>query len=310
MYLLAAEGADTWGISGPAFLRIYVIAAAGFLTGTLLIRRWIRGGRRSERELHPYEVAYLIGGPRRAIATAVAGLRADDAIEASEDGQLCVTAAPRVMRTPLDTAIHNTVQAGKVTSAQTLRVGYEVRQAVDQLRDVLVRDGLAVGPRQRARSRLAVVFLVVLLGVGVARLVAGAWNGHPVGYLLLMLMALAVVIVVLLVRVPRALRSGTAAVEAVRSRQSHLDPSMSPAWTTYGATGAAFGVALFGVAALNSIDPEFAASSDLPTQFLPVAGVGGLTGWSDSGIVSTYGSSGGGSCGGAGGCGGGGGCGG
>jgi hypothetical protein len=126
MYLLAAEGADTWGISGPAFLRIYVIAAAGFLTGTLLIRRWIRGGRRSERELHPYEVAYLIGGPRRAIATAVAGLRADDAIEASEDGQLCVTAAPRVMRTPLDTAIHNTVQAGKVTSAQTLRVGYEV----------------------------------------------------------------------------------------------------------------------------------------------------------------------------------------
>jgi hypothetical protein len=81
---------------------------------------------------------------------------------------------------------------------------------------------------------------------------------------------------------------------------------MSPAWTTYGAASAALAVALFGVAALTSIDPEFAESTDLRAQFFPVTGAVGLAGSSGScGTWSSGGSSSGGGCGG-GGCGGGG----
>lgn len=89
MHLLAAKG-DTWGISGPAFAGLYLIAAVVFLIGTLLIRRWIRRGRPVHGSCTRTRVAYLIGGLRRAVATAVAGLRADRAIDVSEDGRLSV----------------------------------------------------------------------------------------------------------------------------------------------------------------------------------------------------------------------------
>jgi uncharacterized protein (TIGR04222 family) len=307
MHLLAAEG-GTWGISGPAFAGGYLVAMVVSLIGTLLIRRWIRRGRRLRRELHAYEVAYLIGGPRRTIATAVAGLRADGAIETSgdRDQNLRAIGGPRTMRTQLDTAIHSTLRAGRVTTARMLGTGYDVRRAVDKIRDGLVRDGLAVGPRQRLRSRLAVALLVGLLGVGVVRLVAGIRNDRPVGQLTSMLMVLTVVTVILLLRTPRSLRSGTAAVEAVRSRNAHLDPSMSPAWTTYGAPGAALGVALFGMAALTSIDPEFAAAAGLQHQLVSAAGAAGGASSGSFGYSCSAGVAGGGSSCGGGGCGGGG----
>jgi hypothetical protein len=93
MHLLAAEG-DTWGIAGPTFVKIYLIAAIASLIVTLIVRRWLGRGRRVRRELHPYEVAYLIGGRPRTIATAVAALRADGAIEASDDGRLSAVPLP------------------------------------------------------------------------------------------------------------------------------------------------------------------------------------------------------------------------
>ena len=81
MHLLAAE-AGTWGISGPAFAGLYLIAAIVLLITTLLIQRRIRRGRPVQRDLHPYEVAYLIGGPRR---TARAGGRAETCAGGHQD---------------------------------------------------------------------------------------------------------------------------------------------------------------------------------------------------------------------------------
>lgn len=302
MHLLAAEG-DTWGISGPAFIGGYAIAAFALTTVTLLIRWRLRGGHGLERELHPYEVAYLVGGPRRTIATAVAGLHVDGAIEAA-DRELRESGNPRLMRTPLDYAVYNAVQRRRATTTRRLGTSYDVRRAVDEVRDRLIRDGLVVGPVHRTQARLAVLPLAILLLVGVARLAAGLQNDRPVGYLLTALIVLALVTLVLLLRVPQALRSGTTAVEAVRSRSTHLDPSMSPAWTTYGAAGAALGVALFGTAAMLSIDPDFAEAAALHH---PLASSTGSSGWSgssgSSGYVCSAGVS---SCGGGGGDGGGG----
>jgi uncharacterized protein (TIGR04222 family) len=301
MHLLAAEG-DTWGIAGPTFVKIYLIAAIASLVVTLIVRRWLGRGRRVRRELHPYEVAYLIGGRPRTIATAVAALRADGAIEASDDRRLSAAPLPQAMRDPLDAAIHTAVRTGRITSARRLATGYDVRQALDKIQDTLAGDGLVTGPRRRRWFRLSLVLPAGVLGIGIVRMVAGVQNDRPVGNLVVMLIALAAAAVVLLRRVPHVLRSGRAAVQAVRSRSTHLDPSMSPAWATYGVAGAALGVALFGMPALTSIDPEFAEATGLQHQLASTMGSAGGSGTPYTSCGS--------SCGGGSGCGGGSSCGG
>jgi hypothetical protein len=72
--VLAVSG-DTWGVSGPAFLVIYVclLVAAGVLC--LAGRRWTLRRRASGvPELHPVELAYLTGGAENALLVAFLGL--------------------------------------------------------------------------------------------------------------------------------------------------------------------------------------------------------------------------------------------
>jgi hypothetical protein len=178
MQLLAAEG-DTWGIAGPTFVKIYLIAAIASLVVTLIVRRWLGRGRRVRREPHPYEVAYLIGGRPRTIATAVAALRADGAIEASDYGRLRAAPLPRPMRDPLDAAIHTAVRTGRIRSARRLATGYDVRRALDKIQETLAGDGLVTGPRRRRWFRLSLVPPAGVLGVGIVRMVAGVQNHRP-----------------------------------------------------------------------------------------------------------------------------------
>jgi hypothetical protein len=70
---------------------------------------------------------------------------------------------------------------------------------------------------------------------------------------------------------------------------------MSPSWETYGPTGAALGVALFGGAALYSLDPAFAQASDMQSD-LGRSSATSEAAWSDPGGFSSSG--GGGGCGG------------
>jgi uncharacterized protein (TIGR04222 family) len=301
--VLAAQG-DTWGISGAAFIKGYVFAAVAALLLALLLRQWARRGRPSVRELHPYELAYLAGGGGRAIAAAVAALRMDGAIEPAEHGKLRVTGQAPAAQSPLDQAILSEIEQD--ASLNRLRLRYSVRQAVDGLEDGLVRDGLISGPDERMRARLAVAPLLVVGGVGVARLVAGMSNGKPVGFLLMALIGVGVATLILLFRPVRITRAGETALRLARRDSGHLNPAMAPAWPTYGATGAALGVALFGTAALLSFDPDFASETGV-VGYLGLASSSGSGGfWSGGGSGYAGSCSGASSGGGGGGCGGGG----
>lgn len=288
---------DTWGISGPAFIGIYLAATVACLFLTLLLRRWVSQAGPMQRELHPYEVAYLIGGPRHAVATAVAGLRADGAIECVGNRELRASDRPRTMRTPLDSAIYETLRAGMVTDTRSLEHTPEVRRGTDDLANRLIAAGLAAGPRQRRNYRRAALPMVAVLVLGIVRLLAGAANGHSVGMLIGILFVV-VILTVRLVKAPRTTGAGTKAVRSVRSRSSHLNPSMSPAWATYGAVGAALGVALFGIAAMRSIDPAFAEAAAMQQQLAAASAGGRGSGGSSCGGSSCGGGGCGGGCGG------------
>lgn len=119
-------------------------------------------------------------------------------------------------------------------------------------------------------------------------------------FLFVLLIALAVTTLILLGSVPRNTRAARSAIRTLKGQHAHLSPSSHPSYHTYGATSAAFGVALFGGAALYALDPGFAAEAEVQRNLASGSS-------SDGGGSSSDGGSSGGDSGGGGGCGGGGG---
>lgn len=289
---------DTWGIPGPTFLVFFGIAAAGLLLVNVCYRLVVLAGRAPARPdaLTGTQAGYLTGGTRRAVEAALGALRTAGAIEIARDGTLAADGPAPAGADALTTAVHHA--AYRRRRVRDLARDVRVMQSLDRLRDQLTEDGLLVSQRHRAAARWLGATLLALAGLGLLRMIAGVANDRPVGYLLLSL-ALAVPIGLLLtVRVPRLTGAGRRALADLRRRHGYLAPSSRPAYGTYGMTGAAMGVALFGSAALVTIDPEFAQAAELHRTTSAGSSAGGSSG--DGG-----GGDGGGGCGGGcGGCGG------
>ncbi|SCE65107.1 TIGR04222 domain-containing protein [Micromonospora matsumotoense] len=314
MNTLAAPG-DTWGIPGPLFLKLYLLVAVVAVVGTLLHRRRATAGPDpvTADQLGPQQVAYLNGGDQLAIWAALGGLRAAGAIDVRPDRRLIAAGPTPTGVTPLDHAIRHA--ARQPVAAQKLGRDSGVARALEQLRQGLEQRGLLIdadGVRALRRGRN---LLLVLLALGVVRLVAGLVNARPVGWLLVALLVLGVALA-LLARTPRRTRTANVLLRRLRQSSHHLSPDSAPAYATYGAAGAAMGVALFGTASLYALDPGFAAQAEIQRQALNASSgssYSGSSGTSCGGSSSSSSCSGGSSssCGGGGSsCGGGGGCGG
>ncbi|MDG4765559.1 TIGR04222 domain-containing membrane protein [Solwaraspora sp. WMMD406] len=290
--------ADTWGIPGPLFLQMFGLAALGLFVANLVFRRTVLGGRDVVYStLTGAQVAFLNGGERLARYATLAKLRNTGAIAMAHSGHLATAGPLPVGATDLDRAVYHA--ATNQVRARDLATDHWVAQSVQQLREGLETAGLAVtGPQRRTARRLAAAMLV-LAAVGVVRLVAGIANGRPIGYLLLLLAVTVPVGLVLWFTVPRTTRTGRSALRNMRNLHSYLAPARKPAYSSYGADGAAMGVGLFGAMALWSMDPAFAAEAEIERTS---TGGGDGGGGSDGGGDGGGGGCGGGGCGG--GCGG------
>jgi uncharacterized membrane protein YgcG len=133
-----------------------------------------------------------------------------------------------------------------------------------------------------------VLWFLPLLGLGVARVVAGRANGRPVGFLVALLVVTVVVAAVLVVRVPNATELGRRTLQRLRAEQPRPAAGASPAKLT-------LGTALFGAAVLWAADTDTALLLRVPREHGVFGDVGGGSFGGDGG--------GGGGCGG-GGCGG------
>jgi uncharacterized protein (TIGR04222 family) len=301
---LAAAG-DTWGISGPTFLMYYLATAAVVVVGSILHRARLFAGRReaNRRRLTSDQAAYLNGGPRLAVYAALAGLRHAGAIGLGPDGALTRAGSLPAGSTTLDQAIYHA--AGNGVRPRALAAQQWVADALTDLRERLERDGLALTADQRRAARTGPLLLLALAAVGLLRTFAGLSNDRPVGFLILAVLALGAVALVQLLRTPTSTRAGREALKSLQADNRYLSPSRHPSYATYGATGAALGVALFGTASLYAMDPAFASAAEVQRQFAGggdgAAGGGASTGATCSGAAGCGG--GGGGCGG-GGCGG------
>lgn len=298
--LAAAD--DTWGMAGPTFLRVYLAAAILVVTAGAIHRRRVLGGQMapSVDQISPVQAAYLNGGRDLAVYAAIGWLRSAAAIGVSRRHRLIATGPPPVGASDLERAVHSAV--GNPSTLADLHRDSRVRSALDSLSRGLEQAGLAIGPAQRHSARLGAKALLILLLIGAARLVTGLANGRPVGYLFLVLGAV-LVAWFLLRRVPYQTRAATKALAELRQRHAHLAPAQSPAYATYGAAGAAMGVALFGAASLWALDPAFAQQAEIQRQ--AAASASSSAGATGTGCGGGGGDGGGGGCGGGcGGCGG------
>jgi uncharacterized protein (TIGR04222 family) len=285
----------TWGISGPTFLLIYVALGVVILAGAIIWRRRYTSGPTGPlRSLTPTEVALLTGGRELAVYSSLAALRAAEAVQI-EGGHLRQIGPVPSGAPELDRAIH---AAAGLRSLRSRDVAADpaVAAVLERTEAELTESGLILSPAVRAHVRRGALAGVALLVFGIVRAIAGTQNGKPIGNLVLLLV-LAGAGTLALAYVPRLSRAARASVATLRRDASHLRPSQSPSWATYGPASAALGVGLFGTAAIWAADPAFAADAEIRRQTL--ASSGGYSG-GDGGSSSSCG---GGGCGG-GGCGG------
>ncbi|HEX5540475.1 MAG TPA: TIGR04222 domain-containing membrane protein [Micromonospora sp.] len=272
---------DTWGLSGPTFLALFLALSALVLLASVTHRARLFAGRNApvHHRITAQQAAHLNDGDELALYAALGGLRAAGAIDVAK-GALIASGPLPAGATRLDQAIHEAARL-RIMS-QELLVDPGVTAALAQLRRELEAADLALSPATRRVARIGPLLLVVLLLVGVARLISS--TDKPVGFLLLSLAALFVLCLIQLMHVPSVTCSARRLLKELRTQHSHLTPRNRPAYRTYGADLAAMGVALFGVAALRVLDPAFAQTalitqyasySTYPTQSSGTAGSGG-----------------------------------
>ena len=317
---------DTWGISGPTFLAGYLIIGATLYLVALTTRHAARGAGAEGRDRlslaftarfrrpasgakgDPYLVAYLGGGPKLAVLAGQSALRAGGRLGADAPAE--PAARPKW---PLELAI--LAATDRPVPYSRLKSDRAVGAALHALSDELAQARLLVSEPNRAMLRRWGLVLLGLFALGVWRLVDGIGNGHPVGFLVPLVLAAGVGVALWFLRLPRLTSAGREALERLRSVHSHLAPELRPDWAANGPVATAIGVGVFGAHAIWAADPAFAAELEIAraTAAGGVAGSGGSSGWAFGGGGSSCGggSGGGSSCGGGGGGGcGGGGCGG
>ncbi|MEE6307056.1 TIGR04222 domain-containing membrane protein [Plantactinospora veratri] len=272
----------TWGISASTFLAGYLLLAVVVFGHATVRRRQLLAGPESVRTstLTAGQVGYLNGGERLAVCTALAGLRNAGAIAIgpAPDRYLVVAGDRPVGASGLEAAVHRF--AGQRRRPRELTWDSGVAMELSRLRTGLERAGLMPGAEILRALRGQTWLLGAVLLLGVLRLLAEVSTGEPWLPSVLVLVGLGVATVLLGRRPPVRTRAGDWALGALRTEHAHLSPAQRPAWSTYGPTGAAMSVALFGPAAFWAADPEFAAEAGIQ-QRLGVATAGGSSG--DSG---------------------------
>ncbi|WP_410588978.1 TIGR04222 domain-containing membrane protein [Amycolatopsis sp. lyj-23] len=210
---------DTWGIPGPVFTGLYLgsLLAVG-LYGVVRGRR-ISQGEAGQAPERPEEFALLAGGRDRLADFVVASLLEREFVRIDGTGKL-----HRVRGTAPD-------ELGRAALARVGKSGTSVARVRDEVVQHASVAGLEAGLAARglltdvrAVRRIWAVMAVAygLLGVvGAVRLGAGSAAGHPVGYLILLLVVTSVALIVTAVcalnrPAVKITAAGRAALEKVR----------------------------------------------------------------------------------------------
>jgi uncharacterized protein (TIGR04222 family) len=181
---------EPWGLSGTQFLLIYLILLGGAFAGIFYTLGKVRSSSarmsKGAPALEVYETAYLAGGPRRVVDTAVAGLADIGRIRVDSDGRLIWVG--KLARQPVEQAVSVQLNQGPCRLSD-LRRALRQHPAITDIGRKLAGFGLVAKETKIALAHLAAWALAVPFALGVVRLVAELRAGE-------MNVALAVLLVV------------------------------------------------------------------------------------------------------------------
>jgi len=216
---------EPWGVPDTDFLRAYVIGFAAALLFAYALRILTRAGRpgheshQADHRLSTEELAYLAGGPKRVVETAVAGLVSRGDLHPSPGGY--VRAGRRVTAAdPVARAVLADVDRFGRRSIRMLVDRVREKDAVGGIRDRLVRSGLIVSERVAAtRAMIGLLPAVSVVTIGVVR-----WLSR-LHFPLTLLLVVSGGIVYLLYRQPSATRTflGDRLLGEARAREIGLE---------------------------------------------------------------------------------------
>jgi uncharacterized protein (TIGR04222 family) len=257
---------DTWGVSGPWFLAGYLALTLVVLLVVVLARRSIarasgRNGRVDGVAGDPYRLAMLNEGETLTAATVVAELRRIGVVDELSDGDadvFVVGARPRGLD-PLEDSVYGVLQESPHSTVESIVDAPAPSAELASLRTSLVADGLLLTDDQRRRTRRHALWVVGLLVLGGARIVAGLANGKPVLFLVMLVGALAIVVLPWSLRPARTTGLGQDILKSARKSSNGLKKDIGSGDPRLG-----LAIALFGAAVLWNAEPGLAQTLGLP----------------------------------------------
>ncbi|WP_434447924.1 TIGR04222 domain-containing membrane protein [Lentzea sp. E54] len=282
---------EQWGLSGPEFLQLYWIGLALAVLVAIVVRVRVRAGHSTQpvRSLDMDELAYLAGGPRRVVETAIARLLTAGELRTSRRGTVQATSTTQSLN-PVDRAVIIDSERYTNRTVNLMIPAIAKDEVVTWIGRRLVTMGLLVDPdAAKSAVRKGSIALWVLLAIGIARWVNGIEIGADIGWLTLSLVLTGLLLLLLMRRGKNVTRTprGNRVLAEARGTKARTDEAVY--------AGAA-GAVLFGGLAVY---PDLAVRSSLLAS--SSSGGGAYSSCSSGSSSCSSGSS----CGGGGGCGGG-----
>jgi uncharacterized protein (TIGR04222 family) len=296
-------------LRGPEFLTWYLqwfaLAAVAFFILRWLLSRPPPAAVVGGRDLDPFEIAWLEGGPAAVVRAALASLHHRKLITMQHGQVVSHMREHDAALPPIEKEVFRGVRHGLSARELALLVDDECERIAARLED----EGLAIGPRRRAVLQIVpAIGMSVCFSIGVVKLMLGIARDRPVGFLAILLVASAVALVCAVRFVPRRTTAGTRLLRELGERYEALRTTLySSAADRLQPADVAMAVGLWGAAALAVPMLESVATASELRKVRRDDGSGSFGGGASSSSGCGGGDGGGGSsCGGGGGCGGGG----
>jgi uncharacterized protein (TIGR04222 family) len=284
-------------LPGPDFLKVYIgLFVVNLVFG--LVLRWLLRGPNDEpsaeaSDLSPLEIAYLSGGPKQAIDTAVIRLvhRGILAFEAT-DGRISRRKHDGDNLHPLERAVYNAASTSVLLGelrTKVLPTAQQLHSRLEQLGLMLPQSGLSA---PWIVPMLPLVFVILL---GVVKGFVGFSRGKPIGFLLGLLVVSVIATLVFWSLRSRRTRRGDILLQRIQTENAALRYTAGTLGESMIESDLILAVAIFGPVVLSA--GPFASMA----QALQKSPAGTSGGWSSCGGSSCSSSG----CGGGGGCGGG-----
>lgn len=284
---------------GPKFLALYTVVAFIACLVAYVLRRSAAGfdpdSRLSAAKLDAYEAAYLSGGSKLSIETAIAALVRGKALRLSIANRTLSADAGARFSHPFEQTVYRIVESGQARTVKGVRT--KATEAAEKIATRLKALGLVINEEQSVRARiLPVILMLMVLLFGVIKILIGISRNRPVGFLFVMCAITGLIAILFYKSRPLRTKYGDRTLSQLKRDNAALESTAKSKPDQLGSLDVALAVALFGVSSLGFTDESWSA---LRRQILPVSS--GSSGSSSCGSSSSCGGS---SCGG--GCGGGG----